>query len=46
MGIRAADIALRQRPDLVRGMGQTISEYSGLLGGGISPQTLLGLRRN
>ena len=46
MGIRAVDIALRQRPDLVRGMGQTISEYSGLLGGGISPQTLLGLRRN
>jgi hypothetical protein len=46
MGIRAADIALRQRPELVRGMGQTISEYSGLLGGGISPQTLLGLRRD
>ena len=45
-GIRAADVALRQRPDLVRGMGQSISEYSGLLGGGISPEVLLGLRRN
>jgi len=46
MGIRAADVALRQRPDLVRGMGQTISEYSGLLGGGITPQVLLGLRKD
>jgi hypothetical protein len=46
MGIRAADIALRQRPDLVRGMGQSISEYSGLLGGGITPQALLGLRKD
>jgi hypothetical protein len=46
MGIRAADVALRQRPDLVRGMGQTISEYSGLLGGGVTPQVLLGLRRD
>lgn len=46
MGIRAADFALRQRPDLVRGMGQTISEYSGLLGGGITPQVLLGLRKD
>jgi len=45
-GIRAADIALRQRPDLVRGMGQSISEYSGLLGGGITPQALLGLRKD
>jgi len=46
MGIRAADIALRQRPELVRGMGQTISEYSGLLGGGIAPQGLLNVRRD
>lgn len=46
MGIRAADVALRQRPELVRGMGQTISEYSGLLGGGITPQGLLGIRRD
>ena len=46
MGIRAADIALRQRPELVRQAGQTISEYSGLLGGGIAPQGLLGVRRD
>lgn len=46
MGIRAADVALRQRPELVRKMGQSISEYSGLLGGGITPQVLLGLRRD
>jgi len=46
IGIRAADIALRQRPELVRGMGQTISEYSGLLGGGIAPQGLLNVRRD
>jgi hypothetical protein len=46
MGIRAADVALRQRPELVKGMGQTISEYSGLLGGGITPQGLLGIRRD
>jgi hypothetical protein len=46
IGIRAADVALRQRPELVRGMGQTISEYSGLLGGGITPQGLLNIRRD
>lgn len=46
MGIRAADVALRQRPELVRRMGQTVSEYSGLLGGGVTPQALLGLRRD
>ena len=45
-GIRAADIALRSRPDLVRGVGQSISDYSGLLGGGLSPQTLFNLRRD
>jgi hypothetical protein len=46
MGIRAADVALRQRPELVRKMGQSISEYSGLLGGGITPQGLLNIRRD
>jgi hypothetical protein len=46
LGIRAADVALRQRPELVRRMGQTISEYGGLLGGGISPQVLLGMRKD
>ena len=45
-GIRAADIALRSRPDLVRGVGQSISDYSGLLGGGLAPQTLFNLRRD
>jgi hypothetical protein len=46
IGIRAADIALRQRPELVRGMGQAISANTGLLGGGVAPQTLLGIRRD
>lgn len=45
-GIRAADIALRSRPDLVRGVGQSVSDYSGLIGGGIAPPTLFNLRRD
>lgn len=46
MGIRAADIALRQRPQAVRQFGQTISDYSGLLGGGIAPQGMFGIRKD
>ena len=45
-GIRAADALLRQRPDLVRQLGQPLTDYSGLLGGQIAPQTLLGARRD
>ena len=45
-GIRAADVLLRQRPDLVRGLGQPLTEYSGLLGGQIAPQVVLGARRD
>lgn len=46
MGIRAADIALRQRPQAVRQFGQAITDYSGLLGGGIAPQGMFNIRRD
>ena len=46
MGIKAADMLLRQRPDLVRKLGQPLDQYSGLLGGQIAPQGLLGARRD
>jgi len=46
MGIKAADMLLRQRPDLVRKLGQPLDQYSGLLGGQITPQGLLGARRD
>ncbi len=46
MGIRAADIALRQRPQAVRQFGQTISDYSGLLSSGVAPQGMFGARRD
>jgi len=46
MGIKAADMLLRQRPDLVRKLGQPLDQYSGLLGGQIAPQGLLGVRRD
>jgi hypothetical protein len=45
-GIKAADVLLRQRPDLVRKLGQPLDQYSGLLGGQIAPQGLLGARRD
>jgi hypothetical protein len=45
-GIKAADMLLRQRPDLVRKLGQPLDQYSGLLGGQIAPQGLLGARRD
>ena len=45
-GIKAADMVLRQRPDLVRKLGQPLDQYSGLLGGQIAPQGLLGARRD
>lgn len=46
MGIKAADVMLRQRPELMRKLGQPLDQYSGLLGGQIAPQTLLGARRD
>lgn len=46
MGIKAADMLLRQRPELVRQLGQPLTDYSGLLGGQIAPQGLLGARRD
>jgi hypothetical protein len=46
MGIKAADMLLRQRPDLIRKLGQPLDQYSGLLGGQIAPQGLLGARRD
>jgi hypothetical protein len=46
MGIRATDALLRQRPELMRQLGQPLTDYSGLLGGQIAPQTGLGLRRD
>ena len=46
MGIKAADVMLRQRPELMRQLGQPLDQYSGLLGGQIAPQTMLGARRD
>ena len=46
MGIKAADVMLRQRPELMRKLGQPLDQYSGLLGGQIAPQTMLGARRD
>ena len=46
MGIKAADVMLRQRPELMRQLGQPLDQYSGLLGGQIAPQTMLGVRRD
>jgi hypothetical protein len=45
-GIKAADVLLRQRPELMRQLGQPLDQYSGLLGGQIAPQTMLGARRD
>jgi hypothetical protein len=46
MGIKAADMLLRQRPDLVRKLGQPLDQYSGVIGGQLAPQGLFGLRRD
>jgi hypothetical protein len=46
MGIKAADVMLRQRPELMRKLGQPLDQYSGLLGGQIAPQTMFGARRD
>lgn len=45
-GIKAADVLLRQRPELLRQIGQPLTDYSGLLGGQIAPQVVLGARRD
>ena len=46
MGIKAADMLLRQRPDLVRQLGQPLDQYSGVIGGQLAPQGLFGVRRD
>jgi hypothetical protein len=46
MGIKAADMVLRQRPDLVRKLGQPLDQYSGVIGGQLAPQGLFGVRRD
>jgi len=46
MGIKAADALLRQRPELVRQMGQPLTDYSGVIGGQLAPQGLFGVRRD
>jgi len=46
MGIKAADMLLRQRPDLVRKLGQPLDQYSGVIGGQLAPQGLFGVRRD
>jgi len=46
IGIKAADALLRQRPELVRQMGQPLTDYSGLIGGQLAPQGLFGVRRD
>ena len=46
MGIKAADALLRQRPELVRQLGQPLTDYSGLVGGQLAPQGLFGVRRD
>lgn len=45
-GIKVADVLLRQRPELLRQIGQPLTDYSGLLGGQIAPQVVLGARRD
>jgi len=45
-GIKAADVLLRQRPELMRQAGQALTQNAGLLGGGLMPQTMLGARRD
>jgi hypothetical protein len=46
MGIKAADMLLHQRPDLVRKLGQPLDQYSGVIGGQLAPQGLFGVRRD
>lgn len=46
MGIKATDALLRQRPELVRKLGQPLTDYSGLVGGQLAPQGLFGARRD
>jgi hypothetical protein len=46
MGIKAADALLRQRPELVRQLGQPLTDYSGVIGGQLAPQGLFGVRRD
>jgi hypothetical protein len=46
MGIKAADMLLRQRPELVRKLGQPLDQYSGVIGGQLAPQGLFGVRRD
>jgi len=46
MGIKATDALLRQRPELVRQLGQPLTDYSGLVGGQLTPQGLFGARRD
>lgn len=46
VGIRAADVALRQRPEIARLLGRSISNNSELLGGAIAPQGMFNLRRD
>lgn len=46
MGIRAADVALRQRPEIARLLGRSISNNTELLGGAIAPQGMFGARRD
>jgi hypothetical protein len=46
MGIKATDALLRQRPELVRQMGQPLTDYSGVIGGQLAPQGLFGVRRD
>jgi hypothetical protein len=46
MGIKAADALLRQRPELIRQMGQPLDQYSGVIGGQLAPQGLFGVRRD
>jgi hypothetical protein len=46
MGVRAADVALRQRPEIARLLGRSISNNSELLGGVIAPQGMFNARRD
>jgi len=45
-GIKAADVLLRQRPELMRQLGQPLDQYSGVIGGQLAPQGLFGVRRD